>query len=182
MTRRIRHLLLWGALLALALLLVGSCGGAQSPDDSDEEVIGAPPSETEDPFKVVNTPAKAERADSSGYIGPGEDSVAAKASEATPSDEKKRDRAPEKPGAIQCFSCVRICPLSSSGSDTSPTVDCEGAERDVICGWGVHRKEGKAGKLARAECDGALQMARRMKTWSRIEGSCPPASCRKRSD
>lgn len=182
------------AAAALLLAAGAACAGTQNADgdeESETEVVGAPPSESEDPFRVAETPERAERAESSGYIGDekteegGEDetaddsseqpsdsdSVAVRASEADPSE----DEADPPPSASEtrCFSCVRICPIAEGGDAT-----CEGGDRDVICGWGVHDNPEKARELARAECDGALDMARQTEQWSRIEGECPPAECR----
>lgn len=167
------------------------CGGAQNRgSDSEEAVVGEPPSEHEDPFRVMNTPEEAERASSSGYIGSKEtpeeseaeptDTPAVEASEAEPPAEEREERPPSGPEAVRCFSCVRICPIGESPRGES-SADC-GAEsrRDVICGWGVHEERETAEELARAECDGALDMAREMKTWSRIEGACPSAKCQGR--
>ena len=169
----------------LTIALIGgliACGGKQTPEDSDDEVIGKPPSETDDPFVIMRMPEDALRAETSGYIGPEEgegasetEEEAVRASKAEPPEnEKKSHEPPPDEKGIQCFSCVRICPLSE-GADG---VDCGEKERDVICGWGVHSDEASARELATAECNGALDMARRMKTWSRIEGECPAPTCR----
>lgn len=167
------------------------CGGAQNRGgDSEEAVVGEPPSEQDDPFRIMNTPEEAERASSSGYIGSKEapedsdaepsDASAVEASEAEPPAEEREERPPSRPDAVRCFSCVRICPIGEASRSES-SAEC-GAEsnRDVICGWGVHEERETAEELARAECDGALDMAREMKTWSRIDGACPSAKCQGR--
>lgn len=161
-----------------------ACGGAQNTEESSDEVIGEPPSETADPFRIMNTPEEASPASATGYIAPEESDeeadeesqVAMKASEAEPSEREKEAHEPEEAGEVQCFSCVRICPVDAGSS----SADCSGKKRDVICGWGVHAERSAAERLARAECDGALDMARQTKTWKRIEGRCPPASCKER--
>lgn len=71
----------------------------------------------------------------------------------------------------RCFSCVRICPA------TDTTGDCSDSKEDMICGWGTALDEYEATKLARAQCDAALDMAREMPRFSRIDGACPVASC-----
>lgn len=72
----------------------------------------------------------------------------------------------------RCFSCVKVC----SASD--PTTDCSASAEDIICGWGTSEELPDARKMARAECDATLDMAREMPRFSRIEGECPVASCR----
>jgi hypothetical protein len=183
---------------------LAGCGSRQNTDEeTDEEVVGKPPSKTDDPYYVMNMPEEAESAESSGYIGgtdeegevgkatgksddtsseePTDDEQAnsepVRVSKAEPPDDQqreKRDEMSERRG-VQCYSCVRICPLTG-GSGGSP--DCSNGERDVICGWGMHSDKTSARELAAAECNGALEMAREMKQWSRIEGECPPPTCR----
>ncbi|MGM0555081.1 MAG: hypothetical protein ACQEVA_01770 [Myxococcota bacterium] len=89
------------------------------------------------------------------------------ASRTPPESSPKAQDAPE-PSGVRCFSCVKICPLEG---------DCASAKKDVICGWGTHSTRDQAARLARAECDATLDMARQMPVWSRIEGSCPAATC-----
>lgn len=159
-----------GVVGAVAWMAAGcSTGEPVTEEDDDREVVGRPPSQSDDPFEIMQTPAEARRAASSGYIGEGE---AARASEAKPEEEKPDRRA--GPSEVRCFSCVRICPVDDGGG----TEGCGERDRDVICGWGVHGDRQRAGELARAECNGALEMAREMGQWRRIEGGCPPASCR----
>jgi hypothetical protein len=179
--------------VAMFVAAGAACAGARDTDhagESESEIVGAPPSESEDPVQVAETPEGAERAESSGSIGVDEqpegeadgtngdpsepspsDSVAVRASEAAPSGDETDPPASESES--RCFSCVRICSLE--GDDGAA---CEGGDRDVICGWGVHDRAEKARKMARAECDGALDIARQTEQWSRIEGECPPPECR----
>lgn len=160
--------------LACVLLVVGfgvGCGGPREvereSEESTAEFVGDPPSERDDPFRVAETPETAKPAESTGYIG----------GEGEGDEEGKADREAESgtappAGKNRCHACVRICPMRDGGG-----AECEG-ERDVICGWGVHADPEMARQLARAECNGALEMAREMDQWSRIEGECPPAECR----
>ncbi|AWV90464.1 hypothetical protein [Bradymonas sediminis] len=86
-----------------------------------------------------------------------------------PTPPKTRPAPPKSPEAPQCFSCVKICPLSG---------DCAAGDEDIICGWGTQKQASVAKKLAQAQCDATLDMARQMPVWSRIDGQCPPATCR----
>lgn len=70
----------------------------------------------------------------------------------------------------QCFSCVKICMVEGE------ELRCDDRE-DVICGWGVHPQRATSAKLAQAQCDGALDLARDSRKLARIEGSCPIATC-----
>ncbi len=133
--------------------------GADDEGDEGDEVIGKPPSAEEDPFFVTGEPGSAEAAAPTGRIGEDEKTTASE-------DESSDD---EQSSALQCFSCVRVCPAEG---------DCERAKDDVICGWGVHDDEAQASRLAKAECDAALDMARQMPVWSDIAGQCPAATCR----
>ena len=72
-----------------------------------------------------------------------------------------------------CFSCVRICPIDDLGNAT-----CTEGSEDLICGWGSHENREDARRTARAHCDSSLDMARHMPNYSRIDGECPPATCR----
>jgi hypothetical protein len=90
------------------------------------------------------------------------------ASEAEKTRAAEASEQDKQPRGVRCFSCVRICPIEG---------DCASAKKDVICGWGTHSTRSQAARLARAECDATLDMARQMPVWSRIEGSCPPATC-----
>lgn len=163
-----------------------------------EEVIGRPPPADEDPFFVKSMPGEAVPVASSGSIGDDEEKeadapekpaksekpeksekseeageeIAAKAPERRASE--KHDEEPKPPASTevdqpQCFSCVRICPADG---------DCSKAKEDVICGWGVHEESQEAKRMAKAECDATLDMARQMPVWSEIAGQCPAATCR----
>lgn len=82
---------------------------------------------------------------------------------------KDGQTAPLPPTTPQCFSCVRICPTARG---------CDNTDEDVICGWGTHADAAQARQVARAQCDATLDLARQMPVWSRIDGQCPPATCR----
>ena len=150
-----RHLV---ASTALLLLLAG-CGGAP-PREQSQELQGVPPTPKEDPFYFVAMPAEAEPAETTGMIG----AEAPKLPEGAPAPPPK-----SSPGQVQCFSCVKICAVDDPR--------CEGSE-DVICGWGVDLAREEASKMASAQCDGALDLARETPRWGRIEGDCPAATCR----
>jgi hypothetical protein len=157
-----------------ALILAGWPLGCATPQDepveSPDTVIGNPPPAAEDPFFVKVMPAEAVPVNPSGKIEAdqlAEDStVAAVEPEPVASDSTPGATSAAAP---QCFSCVRICPTAG---------DCDEAREDVICGWGTHADAPQAKRLARAECNATLDMARRMPVWSRIDGQCPPATCR----
>ncbi len=222
------------SLCAVWMVGVGltGCGSTQNTDEeAEQEVVGKPPSKTDDPYYVMNMPEEAESAESSGYIGseknesgeepetvdePGaasgstseaeptregdtktadgsdsetkdisgsvsnqgkDDSKPVRVSKAEPPEKKRREKRDEmsEGRGVQCYSCVRICPLTEKGGGDP---DCSAGDRDVICGWGMHSEKTSARELAAAECNGALEMARDMKQWSRIEGECPPPTCR----
>lgn len=74
------------------------------------------------------------------------------------------------PPRNQCFSCVKICMVEGK------ELRCDDHE-DVICGWGVHPDRPTSAKVAQAQCDGALDVARDSRRLARIEGSCPIATC-----
>ncbi|MFB6262382.1 MAG: hypothetical protein ABEL76_01970 [Bradymonadaceae bacterium] len=166
--------LIWGATGC-------STGGSQTKEN---EMVGQPPSEQEDPFKVMRELERAEPASSSGVIGSGEGTsdrssgtIAPEGKEDEPqrAEETKpsraqRERAPRASEGHRCFSCVRICPTDAES--------CEKDASDVICGWGVHSDRKTARRAARAECRGALDLARQTDKWSRIEGDCPEPTCR----
>lgn len=78
----------------------------------------------------------------------------------------------EAPSQPQCFSCVRIC------AQSDPSEDCSQSAEDMICGWGTSDRESDARRLAQAQCDAVLDMARQMPRWRSIDGECPAASCR----
>ena len=178
--------------LVLAIAVVVAFGPAcTTPTEKDdtqneEEVIGKPPPADEDPFFVKTMPGEAVPVAPSGSIGDeeGDETDASKEPEEPASAQRQQDKPaeeqpePQAPGAQrksdasrqpQCFSCVRICPAEG---------DCDDAKEDVICGWGVHTDSAQAKRMARAECDATLNMARQMPVWSEIAGECPAATCR----
>lgn len=140
-------------LLLFAMAVMGCSGGAEKPDE-EPELIGAPPPPSEDPFYFKTMPAEAVPAQPSGSIG---------------AEERQSRAAVEPASSVRCFSCVKICPEADRA--------CERGD-DVICGWGVHPDQSTASKLATAECDGALDVARQMPKFSTISGACPRATCR----
>lgn len=188
--------------LAIATMAIACSTTSQQSNDSDgEKVIGKPPPAEEDPFFVTSEPGSAVPVAPSGRIGeegdddpdqadpsdepdradaaieadePDEpkaeqpDAVASRAPDDSP-ERSARSEGTEQPDAPQCFSCVRICPVEG---------DCDRAKDDVICGWGVHDDQAQASRVAKAECDAALDMARQMPVWSEIAGQCPAATCR----
>jgi len=195
------------ACLAVSCLAAG-CSTSKPKSDNADHIVGTPPKPKEDPFFFVAMPADAVPAQSSGTIGSDGDEKDKKPEKPENTEEVKKPEKAEKPersekapdadadhpkahaevGARvepaspekkpppshevnQCFSCVKICPL-----DADPGT-CPGNE-DVICGWGAGPDVEVAKTRATAECDGALDMARDMPRWSRIEGDCPIASCR----
>ncbi len=87
---------------------------------------------------------------------------------------KKVEKKPEPKieGGYQCMSCVAICEVVN-GKQVCPE------REDLICGWGTHTDRNIAGKLAEAECAGALKLTANMQTYGKIEGDCPRASCQK---
>lgn len=148
------------ALLA-TLLLCAACVTGGVGESDGEDIIGRPPARTEDPFSVTALPPPDAIAPVKGSIDETPIEPTAPAGPARPRPDGQR----------QCFSCVRVCPLS----DLSP--DCSESREDMICGWGAGDEEA-ARTLARAECNAALDMAREMPRWSSIDGSCPVATCR----
>lgn len=180
-----RRPLLICLLLVVLAALMAACA-TEETSRPDDELIGAPPPPEEDPFAVAYTPEEAVPVEATGTIGPDEPAP----DQPAPDEPAPDQPAPDQPAATQpaaakpsppsdeptapstkhrCFSCVRICPLEG---------DCAEAKQDVICGWGTGDAADDAERLARAECDAALDMARQMPVWSRIEGSCPPPTCR----
>jgi hypothetical protein len=172
----------WRLLALLILLLTACTSGPAARGEEGDDIIGKPPPKTEDPFSVTALPPPDARAPATGAINapatpPARESTHAPKPEPVTPPAPKPDAAPaarvepakELP---QCFSCVRICPIT----DLSP--DCSESREDVICGWGAGEDEDAARKLARAECNAALDMAREMPRFSSIDGSCPVASCR----
>jgi hypothetical protein len=66
-----------------------------------------------------------------------------------------------------CFSCVKICPLD----------DMNCPNQDVLCGWARAEDVNAARALARAECEGSLEMTQQMPPWKGITGHCPAPTC-----
>ena len=170
----------------LALCALTSCYGPRSQrDGAGEDLIGAPPPAEHDPFASQVRPPDSARAPTSGTfdLAPADFSAvpqpaSAIEAEPTPTNTPPRaqgeraasgDKSPDLPH--KCFSCVRICPLSDRSGD------CSQSREDVICGWGTSPTETEAQRVARAECDATLDMAREMPRFSRIEGACPEARC-----
>lgn len=141
-----------GRFVILILLGAVACSGSPDKTDEETELIGAPPPPSEDPFYFKTMPAEAVPASPTGSIGPDEEGRVAY----------------DPAVSMRCFSCVKICP------ETDPT--CRYSD-DVICGWGVHPEESTAARLAEAECEGALDVAREMPRFSSIDGACPAATC-----
>ncbi|GEM_PF-4795377 len=145
-------------LFAFTFLLV-SCQTAKPV--RNDEIVGLPPTEKEDPFFFVTLPAEATEAQTSGTIGDGHKTKGSAA-------QKKEGLSSNiTPTRIQCFSCIKICAEGSSCSDA-----------DSICGWGVDVDRESATLRATAECDGALELARKDPQWKKIAGHCPIATCR----
>lgn len=149
-------------------------------------MIGKPPPVDHDPFAVISLPADATPIAHQGIIGeeaeptssppePDEEknSIAAIAQPEIPDPEPAPEpEVPSNSGQAGCFSCVQICPLDHA------TPDCQNAPQDMICGWGTAPDAEQAREVARAQCNVTLDMARDMPMYSRIEGECPPATCR----
>jgi hypothetical protein len=184
---------------ALTVLMLASLGlsACTTPKPSgasqDDRVVGRPPAPDDDPFFRFTLPAEAAPAAHSGVIGdpgplepepasapivaPEPDrpatkepvAVAAPRPEPAPVPEPRIQTPPRQPA---CFSCVRICPVGAS------VEACEAAPENLICGWGTDESPAEARKMAHAQCEGALDLARQMPTYSRIEGACPQATCR----
>ena len=174
-----------GVTALLALCALTSCYGPRSPrDGAGEDLIGEPPPAEHDPFASQVRPPDSARAPTSGTfdIAPSDSSALpepASVIEAepipliTPPRAQGERASGEEPPKLphKCFSCVQICPLSDRSGD------CSQSREDVICGWGTSPTETEAQRVARAECDATLDMAREMPRFSRIEGACPEARC-----
>lgn len=166
----------------VAAFALSGCGGGSSGQQRDDELVGRPPEASEDPFHFDTMPAEAVPAEPRGEIeesapvaadeAPGGSAATARSEASDSSPERGSGEREQR--SYQCFSCVRLCPIDDQGD----AANCANAKEDTICGWGVDADAGRAGRLARAECNGALDMAREMPNWSRIEGECPPATCR----
>ena len=168
MNTNLHRLLACLSLLVVPLVSCQSSGAEQQKND--QNVVGSPPSEEDDPFRIIQTPDDAEEAPAKGTIG-GDDSAAAK-----PVEPQEPPPEQTRPDEHQCFSCVRLCPTNENGEFVDG--ECAASGEDVICGWGVHPKRSAAQKMAQAECKGALDLTRQMPTWSEIQGRCPEATCR----
>lgn len=136
------------------------------PVEPDPDPVAVEPAPEPDPVAAEPEPAP----DPDPEPSPRDETSrpAAMASRAQPD----RDPEPVDDGLFRCFSCVRICLL------TDDTPGCSNSPEDLICGWGTSMDERDARELAQRECDATLDMVREMPRFSRIEGSCPPASCR----
>lgn len=184
------------------IVFLGACqtGGDRREDD---DIVGKPPSVREDPFAYAALPAPTQRVETTGVIEvepkpePKPEPVVEPPQEAAPTTPERPSTElavvtdppqevttrvapatpvdpiePSPPDVPQCFSCVRIC------AQSDPTEDCSQSAEDMICGWGTAEDERMAGRLAQAQCDAVLDMARQMSRWRTIEGSCPVAACR----
>lgn len=193
-------------LLASCLVVFGYLSGCTTPAKQKQAppdtIVGNPPAAEEDPFFIRGVPAEAEPVATRGRIEPTEPTDSQQAvspeegapekvaaaelpakeneaeelaasgdlrSTAEPEPGQTRPASPKAPEPAQCFSCVQICPAAG---------DCAQADEDIICGWGTQKDTSEAQKLARAQCDATLDLARQMPVWSRIDGECPPATCR----
>lgn len=130
------------------------------PEEWDE-ALGGGDEEAAEAAKAKDEPEDA--SETASKPEPESSKVASRTAEGESADETR-----PKSTSVRCFSCVKICPIEG---------DCASAKKDVICGWGAHSTRDQAARLARAECDATLDMARQMPVWSRIEGSCPAATC-----
>ncbi|MFU8807198.1 MAG: hypothetical protein ACNA8W_25540 [Bradymonadaceae bacterium] len=195
--KRPRHTDIILPLLVFCVLVafgIGCTTPAPAPDRKEDTVLGRPPTPEEDPFFYIALPAEAVPAGHRGVIGIDEPAPVAgptdipevveppppKAEPDPPPKEVVAEVAkptvlpeePPQPKQPACFSCVRICPADASSSQ------CDEGPENLICGWGTHPEAEVASKVARGQCDATLDMARQMPTYSRIDGACPPASCR----
>lgn len=169
-------------LLGLILLHLGAAMGCSTPKEREDkgagQIVGAPPSAADDPYFIAFKPEEAVEVSAAGELEPS-DELEAQETEAEPRTtaldaqarpaEESGPPPPAEPASEQCFSCVRICPEGQS---------CDEYKEDIICGWGAHKDAALAQKLAKAECDATLDLARQMPVWSRIDGECPQATCR----
>ena len=170
--------------ISLLLTLLCACTSSSAVKDDTGELVGKPPSQQEDPFAVRIRPAQAVPVASTGTIEatptpppamvrptlPKGEAEGGLSKENNPNRDAERSFA-EDPRA-HCFSCVRICPADHS------VKACEEAQGDVICGWGAAVRPEEAQRVAQAQCDHTLGMARETPQWGEISGACPPATCR----
>lgn len=180
-SKRYFTIILSGFLVCLLASYSLACASTpvSSTNGESDSVVGKPPPADSDPFAVTTLPADATPVahqgtidvdDSTSIPAVANEKAAVKALPAAPSPAPVEKR-PE-PGQNACFSCVQICKTEN----TSP--DCNNAPQDMICGWGTAPELEQAKNVARAQCNATLDMAREMPMYSRIEGDCPPASCR----
>lgn len=176
--------------IGVVCVMTGCQKHARNAEQEGDALVGAPPSRQQDPFASRVLPPESAKAPTSGLMElpadrsktprpalarearpaqiPDAEPVAVIAPEPTIPDEIKD---PQSPPVQRCFSCVQICPMSDQSGD------CSQSKEDVICGWGTSSARSDARKLAQAECDATLDMAREMPRFSRIDGACPAASC-----
>lgn len=169
-------------LFSLLALTAAACTTSepQRPVERDTFIGRPPPPESDDPFFARALPAEAVPAEASGRIG-GTTRPTIEAPVEAPVEVPVEvpDEEVETPPHTQfeprsaCFSCVRICPVSSDGQTR-----CSDDADDLICGWGSHPDREEARITAEAHCDATLDMARQMQTYSEISGQCPVATCR----
>ncbi len=165
---------LGGSVLLVVLLLAAGAGCSttqKAHNAAPDHVIGKPPPADEDPFFINSMPGEAVPVAASGEINDSDGKHPASAKHAATDKPASSDstKPPHADEPVQCFSCVRICPAEG---------DCAKAKKDVICGWGTHKKSSEAKRMAKAQCDATLDMARQMPVWSKISGECPVATCR----
>lgn len=169
------------ALLTAIVLLAPGCGSTPDETEEEQQFIGAPPQQEDDPLFRHALPAEAVPADPTGRVGVTEEEPDDEPDEVAAVDEPDEPMAPdaEPPPEIPddrpaCFSCVRICPV---GDDGVP--ECPDHKDDLICGWGSHRSDpDQARRMAEAQCEESLDMARYLPTYTDIAGECPSATCR----
>lgn len=166
-------------------LACGTIGPFSSSNGESDSVIGKPPPADNDPFAVISLPADATPVAHQGTIDV--DETPTRQAQQEPEQEEislqktKVQPVTPPPTAIEkhveqnqsaCFSCVQLCAANSSAAD------CSDAPQDLICGWGTAPETEQAKVVARTHCNTTLDMARDMPMYSRIEGDCPPATCR----
>lgn len=185
------HILVYSlACIGAVCLMTGCQKHARNAGQESDALVGAPPSRQQDPFASRVLPPESAKAPTSGLMDlpadrsktprpalakearptqiPESEPVAMVAPDPITPDEIKTPQG----GPIQrCFSCVQICPMSDQSGN------CSESKEDVICGWGTSSAQSDARKLAQAECNATLDMAREMPRFSRIDGACPAASC-----
>lgn len=166
-------IILW--LLAACVLTAGCTQPGARRTSPRAGLVGKPPMAEQDPFAERTLPVDALEAPVTGVIGDEGGRSPASVPEPEPAPAVvARPAAAASPvdGEERCFSCVRVCP------DTLTVAECEERNEELICGWGVDEDRQRARRMARAQCDAALNMSRQMRRYSEIEGDCPPAACR----